>query len=530
MGHPGVSSVTGNASARLSDLLGFVAEHPRAVALAISNNGLEWSRLPGVLRSEINPYSPDLDPGATSTLDLLDPRDRRTVMRAFAECWRNGTSECNVAPIGDDAPTALLMWDLRDEVGSVIAVIVPDLIVGSESVAPLQLRPRVLRHTATESGITLTVDYGTYQLLGWVDEQILNRSRVDFVHPEDRPDAIMTWVEMLEHPNRPVRQRTRYRHHDDRWVWFEITLTNMLAEHGYVQCDMLDITESMAAFAALHKREQMLRHLTEAMPQGILHLCSGGTILFANEYLFTIAGATLSPRELLELVVDADRALLYSAYGAALTGIDSELDVSLVRADGSERRCHTRLRALEGTDAGVLVSVEDITDRWRLTKQLERQAATDPLTGVLNRRATLDLLATVQHEASVKDSTTTIAFLDLNGFKRINDEHGHHVGDTVLTTITGRMSETIGPDNHLGRLGGDEFLVICQDTDLIQAQKLVDKLRIAVAAEVIFEDQVIRCETSCGLVSDQAGSMTVQALIAAADAQMYLDKDRVRTA
>lgn len=512
---------------QLKDLLEYVASHPQASGLSLGHNGLDWGRLPASLKGRVAEYRPlgSSEGTLTSSLDLMHVHDRRTAMSAFGRCWRTGFAECTVQAPEDAEPHALTMWDLRDEVGTIVVIVVPGLTSteAGERVVP---RPRVLTHTASDSGRTLHADPATEQLLGWTVDEFASQPRIDFVHPDDQTESILSWVEMLEAPGSVSRRRCRYRHKDgDRWVWFEITITNELDSAGHVRCEMLDISESMAAFDALYQREQLLRYLTESMPHGVVHMSAQGEVLFANHHIATIAGTQGDPMEFLQQVPPADRRKLYRAFDRALEGFDSDVEGSLFRSDGSERRCHTRVRSLGSREAGVLISIEDITDRWKQACELAERAATDSLTGLLNRRAVLELLEQVQEEARYSGAHTTVAFLDLNDFKVVNDQFGHRIGDRVLAAIAVAVRSELRPGDGFGRLGGDEFLVVCRETNAADAQALSERLRRAVEAEIEIEGNTVACTTSCGLATDVAGSMTVDALIHQADRNMYQDKN-----
>lgn len=510
----------------LRDLLEYVAAHPRAMGLSLGANGLEWGRLPAALVGRVADYRPTGEASRTthSSLELMEADDRRLAISTFARCWRTGFAECTVQASGDAEPHALTMWDLRAELDTFVAIVVPGLTAdeAGERVAP---QPRLLVHTATDSGRTLTADPSIEVLLGWSVDEFASRPRLDFVHPDDQAESILAWVEMLEAPGAVSRRRCRYRHKDgDRWVWFEITTTNLLDAVGHVRCEMLDISESMAAFDALYQREQLLRYLTESMPHGIVHMSSQGEVLFANHHLATIAGHDASPIEFLQQIPPDDRRKLYRAFERALEGFDSDVEGSIFRLDGTERRCHTRVRSLGNRDAGVLVSIEDITDRWKQACELAERAATDSLTGVLNRRAVLEMLEEMQEQARWRGSSTTVAFLDLNDFKHVNDEYGHRIGDRVLAAIATSVKRELRPGDGLGRLGGDEFLVVCGDTTEADARALAERLRAAVSKQIEIDGHTVRCTTSCGLATDVGGSLTVDALIHAADRSMYQDK------
>jgi two-component system cell cycle response regulator len=114
--------------------------------------------------------------------------------------------------------------------------------------------------------------------------------------------------------------------------------------------------------------------------------------------------------------------------------------------------------------------------------RLESLLREDALTGLLNRRAILSQLAGMVSAARRHGHPLSIGILDLDNFKLINDEHGHHAGDEVLVESVRALRGHLRAEDQLGRLGGEEFLVLLPDTDSGAARLVADKLRTEVAA------------------------------------------------
>lgn len=110
---------------------------------------------------------------------------------------------------------------------------------------------------------------------------------------------------------------------------------------------------------------------------------------------------------------------------------------------------------------GVLLStIVDVTERKDMERQIAKMALTDPLTGLLNRAAFSDKLDRAMKKASFKGQKLSLMFLDLDRFKPVNDDFGHAVGDVVLRQTTERITDSVGDDGTVGRIGGDEFVVL----------------------------------------------------------------------
>jgi diguanylate cyclase (GGDEF)-like protein/PAS domain S-box-containing protein len=200
-------------------------------------------------------------------------------------------------------------------------------------------------------------------------------------------------------------------------------------------------------------------------------------------------------------------------------------------ADGTFRWAETLARAVEQPEGQVLVvsTVRDIGDRKQSDVDLQRQATTDPLTGVANRTVFMDRLQQALRRLDRHSGIVAVLFLDLDRFKLINDTVGHLTGDAVLSQMAQRLRRFLRPQDTLGRLGGDEFAVIVED--MSTAEEVVALgARIVEAGRAPFEigDEQFTCTTSVGIsvTADSQGS--AEALLQEADLALYRAKDRGR--
>lgn len=198
------------------------------------------------------------------------------------------------------------------------------------------------------------------------------------------------------------------------------------------------------------------------------------------------------------------------------------------------------LAFLPGITARVVDGIRLQRANARLAEQLrvhlqavEEEAATDPLTGVLNRRALDRLLARETERCEVQGAMASVLALDLDHFKAINDSHGHAVGDAALQAFTERVRGQLRQSDHLARLGGEEFIVLLPGASLEKAIEIAERLRAAVAESPLLEVPRVAVTVSIGAASWQAGE-TGPGLLARADAASYAAKragrDRVEAA
>jgi len=188
----------------------------------------------------------------------------------------------------------------------------------------------------------------------------------------------------------------------------------------------------------------------------------------------------------------------------------------------------------DGRPAWYAVSAQDITERRRaeqelrdLTAVLTERAVRDPLTGLANRALLEERLrASLARDGRSGDSTGAL-FLDLDGFKDVNDRHGHAVGDAVLRAVAERLVTAVRPSDTVARLGGDEFVVLVEGATDIAMEALVERLVAALEVSVQVGTLDLDVGVSVGVALSRAGEGDSQGLLSAADARMY-DAKRAR--
>ncbi|MBX9753359.1 MAG: sensor domain-containing diguanylate cyclase [Pseudomonadaceae bacterium] len=177
-------------------------------------------------------------------------------------------------------------------------------------------------------------------------------------------------------------------------------------------------------------------------------------------------------------------------------------------------------------DSSMLYAIaRNISERKRSDAEILHQAAHDNLTGLLNRAA---LMPYVQHACACfrRDTSQVFAllFLDLDHFKPINDNYGHHCGDELLRLVAARLRRCCRDSDIVARLGGDEFIILAIGQSASQAQEL--KLRLQAAMQAPFEiaEQRLHVGTSIGIAIPGTTEPEMAKLLEEADRQMYLDK------
>ncbi len=163
----------------------------------------------------------------------------------------------------------------------------------------------------------------------------------------------------------------------------------------------------------------------------------------------------------------------------------------------------------------------------RVLRILAEEASTDELTGLPNRRSVYDVLGRALGRLRRDGVPVAVAYLDLDGFKGVNDHHGHAVGDALLQAIATAVVGAVGPRDLVVRLGGDEFVVVAPDTDPVEATALADRVADAASSAHVHVDGVgaVRVTVSVGVRTTGPG-LPVAALLESADEAMYAAKQR----
>jgi diguanylate cyclase (GGDEF)-like protein len=217
----------------------------------------------------------------------------------------------------------------------------------------------------------------------------------------------------------------------------------------------------------------------------------------------------------------------YLATGQA-TVADQRLELPAVRRDGSTLTVEVRIRALQ-LDGGKVFSafLHDITERKQEEVRREYESRHDALTGLLNRRALMEALPLAQARAGRSGKTVGMLFIDLDGFKAVNDSQGHEAGDILLGVVAERLRAGVRRTDSVYRLAGDEFTVLLEDMadTFDDAHRVAEKLIKSIAEPVELPGRAVRVRASIGIALDAAGgTRQAEELLKEADHFMYQAK------
>jgi diguanylate cyclase (GGDEF)-like protein/PAS domain S-box-containing protein len=273
----------------------------------------------------------------------------------------------------------------------------------------------------------------------------------------------------------------------------------------------------------------------ENAAEGILVVSETGAIRFANPAISRLLGATLAELQgsfLLEYIQKpAPLAWAESDFFRAYSLRDTLRihDAFLRNRAGQQIPVALSCAPLPTEQKAMVVTVQDMSVVRNLHQQLEYQAVTDPLTGLLNRRGFYQTVDSALVRNERQDKTQALLYLDLDGFKRINDTHGHDAGDRVLRWVAEQLKECLRPYDIIARMGGDEFTALLDTLEYPeQAAKVAEKIMERVATLQEIDGIEISLGVSIGIATYPECGHHLDSLMRAADIAMYAAKQAGR--
>lgn len=187
-----------------------------------------------------------------------------------------------------------------------------------------------------------------------------------------------------------------------------------------------------------------------------------------------------------------------------------------------------------GKVIGILGISADITERKLLENKLLKFAMSDDLTGIANRRFIVEEIDRSIKRAKRSNQIGALLFIDLNKFKKLNDEHGHEIGDKVLIKTAKYLTETLRETDTPARMGGDEFVVLLENLglnkDLVEQEvkNIITKIHNSFKNKLIFENISYEISASIGYSLFFGNEKSVDEILKKADKSMYQSKLRVK--
>ena len=373
---------------------------------------------------------------------------------------------------------------------------------------------------------------------GWPRDEAFGRSLAETILPEDdREHYEPAMQQLLGGDSRLLGRRleiTATRRNGIRFP-VEITFNGIATSDGprynaFVQ----DISERRRAEEALHQANQRFRSAFDDAPIGMTIVSPEGRFLRVNRSMVELLG--YSEDELVRLgVPDITHPDDLAEGMQAMEELRENLrdryqaEKRYLHADGhviwADLSC-TIVRDGDDRPLYLLAQIQDISQRKETEARLSHRATHDELTGLPNRGVLEDRMVLALNRQRRERKPITVLYLDLDGFKRINDTHGHDAGDFLLIAIAKRLTALVRPTDVVSRLGGDEFVILCEAMDEKSAAKLAKRIVDVVPKPIEVDGASLSVAPSVGIALSRDPGIRPGGLLADADMAMYFAKEQ----
>jgi diguanylate cyclase (GGDEF)-like protein/PAS domain S-box-containing protein len=346
-------------------------------------------------------------------------------------------------------------------------------------------------------GRFLRVNRALCTMLGRSAEELVGSTSATFTHPDDLPATESAYVHLRERGTTLTVEK-RYVRPDGEVVWAE-TLGQTVKSADNTACYIVSHFLDKTAVKLAEQRHTQTSHLFETAfadaPIGMALFAPDGRWLKANRALCDLIGYTEA--ELLALTVqdithpaDIDADLDHMALLLSGEADRYSLEKRYLTAHGGEIWVNLSVSVVRDPDQGgrplhFIANIEPISERKEMQAALRRLAEHDPLTGLWNRRRFDEELHREAARCKRYGKTSAVLVIDLDGFKAVNDAHGHRAGDELLKVVAAGLRGALRETDSLARIGGDEFAVILPNIAAADVVSVTAKLRRVIVASRI---------------------------------------------
>lgn len=385
----------------------------------------------------------------------------------------------------------------------------------------------------TQDGHVLDANPVMLQTLGYSSIAELNQSGIERIYADPAEHKLL--LEQLSlSPVRGFETRITRKNGE---VFFAALSAHFTEENGerLLEGTLEDITERKQIEMALRQSQEELHEAQRIAGVGSWQMDLASNQVIWSEELYLMQG--LNPQTLPPEYTESAKLFTPESWGnvsTALartieTGIAYELELEMIKPDGSHGWMLARgevVRNLNNVVIGVRGVAVDITKRKQYEKHIEHIAYHDTLTGLPNRVLLADRLHQGMMQNLRREQRLAVAYLDLDGFKTINDNYGHEIGDQLLITVATRMKQALREGDTLARIGGDEFVAVLLDlSDFASSIPMLNRLLAAASQTVEVENLVLKISASLGVTFyPQAEDVDADQLLRQADQAMYQAK------
>jgi len=341
-------------------------------------------------------------------------------------------------------------------------------------------------HLIDATGLIEQINATELSLLGYERDEVVGRmSASDLFVDACKPQAQARLRAFSKGEVLPP-QDAQMRHKDGRSVHVRLNSTAIFdAQGGFVgaRTAVMDISDMKALEEELSREQAINRAIVHTSPNGLLLYTEQGQCILANESAARMVGASvdLLLRQNFHDLQSWKASGLLDAATHALDGEPVHKLLNFKSSFGKQTDCQVTLMPLNASGQRMLLLVaKDVSALMNANRELDQLARRDALTELHNRFAAGERLRDEFVRSQRSDVPFSVLLLDVDHFKRVNDTHGHDVGDQVLQGVARQLKASVRASDFVARFGGEEFLVILPDTGTLEAEIVAEKIRRAV--------------------------------------------------
>ena len=454
----------------------------------------------------------------------------------------------------------LVEYEIRVRETAIIAKAQLDQYKQSLEVSEVRFRSVFERASV---GITITAPDGSWlsvndafcDIVGYTREELSEISFQKITHPDDLEPDIVQLKRLVAGEIDRYQMEKRYIRKDGSPVWVSMRVAKKISDDGGLEYFIAIIAniqarkEAEEALDRLHheledrveertrelkQREFELRVVLESAYDAYVCVDETGLVTEWNgqaqkTFGWSAAEAIGQPLEVL-IIPEPQRAAHRAGMARYLATrksqiVNQRLEMPAIRKDGTCLIVEMTIRALDFDNKTVFSAfLHDISERKEIEAMREREARHDPLTGLLNRRGLMEMLPAAIARSDRSNTALCALFLDLDGFKQVNDDFGHDVGDLLLKEVSNRILGCLRKTDTVVRLAGDEFTVLLEGlkTGTTEAALFAQRIIEAIRRPIEIGSAVPEVGASIGIaVREPHESADPDELIRRADAAMY---------
>jgi len=436
-------------------------------------------------------------------------------------------------------------------------------------------------------GLAIVAPDGTWQsvndplcqIVGYKADELLKMTFQDISHPDDLHGDLKLLQKLISGELDSYHLEKRYLHRKGHAVWISLSVSKKTSSSGGLEyfiavirniqarkeaeeelatlrqdlevrvkdrteqlwqanrelCTVID--SQQRAEQEVRSREAELAAVIESANDAYISLDQNGVVRAWNRVAEETFGWTVTEalgRTLDQLIIPPAMGEAHRAgMNRYLTSLESSMlgrrmELPALRKDGSELTVEVRIRALQLSGKTLFSAfLHDISDRKRDELRREREARHDALTGLLNRRAFTEILPAALARADRSGFELGLLFIDLDGFKRVNDTFGHEAGDHMLRVAAALLQQCVREVDIVARLAGDEFTILLEGltSGEADARKVADKILAVISEPVSIAHGQVRVSASIGISLYVPGcEKDSVSLMREADERMYQAK------